>query len=262
MAPSLTLQHSELENRLPDCVYMEIEAVQVQSPSQKKPVVDRLYERQQVIREQLDLFLTLRFDEKWIELPFGRFKVSLRGGELKVKLLNGKIPFQSYQLMGSLELPLKIKRQYLGDDKGESVEFFRSDLEIKPFEQEARTRAKVGTEKLTGRTDEIVFNIGQVRVKGSEESPVWVFEAGMGTPSLKGMLSHAKLGTLDVMEKPCRIQVTFEASSRDIVLVVSEGGFDKNVSRNKLAVIERAIISRYLKPQLEPFLSRVELVYG
>jgi hypothetical protein len=60
------------QNKYPDCLQMELEAVSIQS-------------------EIFDLYLTLNFNEQWEPLLNGRVKFMLKGGQLKLKLDNMEI---------------------------------------------------------------------------------------------------------------------------------------------------------------------------
>ncbi|QSJ18245.1 hypothetical protein JYQ62_05345 [Nostoc sp. UHCC 0702] len=80
-----TTPEPQPENRYPDCLYMELEAIEVQSG-------------------QIELPVTIRFNEQWEPLLNGRVKFGLKGGELKLKLENGEILDNSNHLIGSVEL--------------------------------------------------------------------------------------------------------------------------------------------------------------
>jgi uncharacterized protein YjbI with pentapeptide repeats len=85
--PLSTMLLLESENKYPDCLWMNLEAIPIQSGSTD--------------RQQLDLYLTLQFNEQWEPLLDGRFKFGLKGGELKLKLENGEISSPSRQLNAS-----------------------------------------------------------------------------------------------------------------------------------------------------------------
>ncbi len=67
----------ESQNPYPDCFLMELEAILVQSDSTDT--------------EQFDLYLTVNFNEQWEPILDGRVKFGLKGGELRLRLENGKI---------------------------------------------------------------------------------------------------------------------------------------------------------------------------
>ena len=81
--PTMSLIHHE--NKFPDCLIMKLEGILVES-------------------EQIDLPITIEFNEQWESLLGGRVKFGLKGGTLKLKLENGQIPEQLRNLTGLKEL--------------------------------------------------------------------------------------------------------------------------------------------------------------
>lgn len=101
MQPSLSTQpQPEPENKYPDCLYLELEGIPVQPNSQEHLDFWTTSTQQQ----QVDLLLTLNFNEQWESLDQGRVKFGLKGGELRLKLNNGEIPHESRALVGFFEL--------------------------------------------------------------------------------------------------------------------------------------------------------------
>ncbi len=191
------------ENRYPDCLWMELEAIPV--PSQ-----------------QLDLPVTIKFNEQWEPLLNGRVKFGLKGGELRLKLKNGQIPYNCRHLTESFELYI---------------------------------------ENETGETDPFQSTLCQVTTNGSEVNPGWVFELKMGSQVLKGSLQKKKLGTLMVTDNSCGVEATFEVLLKYLHLTDTEELWPPNISRNKRIVLERAIAKHLLQSKLQPYLSRTVLQY-
>jgi hypothetical protein len=69
------------ENKFPDCLYMHLEGILVES-------------------EQIDLPITIEFNEHWESVEGGRVKFGLKGGTLKLNLENGHIPQNLCNLTG------------------------------------------------------------------------------------------------------------------------------------------------------------------
>ncbi len=80
-----TISQIRHENKFPDCLYMELEAILVES-------------------EQIDLPIAIEFNEQWESLLGGRVKFGLKGGTLKLKLENSQIPQKLCNLTGLKEL--------------------------------------------------------------------------------------------------------------------------------------------------------------
>lgn len=189
--PSTTPQPQH-ENRCPDCLYMELQAIPVNS-------------------DQIDLPVTMHFNEQWEPLLNGRVKFGVKGGELKLKLKNGEIPYDSRELGGLVELNPAVC---------------------------------------------------QVTTNGSESNPTWEFELTIGARVLIGSLQNQKLGTVQLQDKLCSVEATFEVSQQYVYLMATEGLYSTDISRNKQIALELAIRKHLLESKLKPYLSRAELHYG
>ena len=204
---------------------------------------------------QIDLYLTLKFNQQWESLPQGRIQFGLKGGALRLRVEGGEIPYES-RIMGSLELVLpRVETDFpanrlIGDRI--SGEFEASTLD-------PPGNSVTENPLPTAQTDS--HSICHVTTKVTEENPAWIFEEERGQPILKGSLNQVKLGTLRVSALPCRVDATFEVSRRDICLTHVEGLWSPTISRNKRAVLDRLIIQQLLERKFKPYLSRVELHY-
>lgn len=189
--PSSTPQPQH-ENRYPDCLYMELQAIPVNS-------------------DQIDLPVTMHFNEQWEALGTVRVKFGVKGGQLKLKLKNGEIPDDSRELDGQIEL--------------------------KPA-------------------------VCQVTTNGSKSHPTWEFELSIGATVLIGSLQNQKLGTVQLQDRPCSVEATFEVSQQYVHLMATEGLYQTDTSRNKQIILEALFRKELLKSKLQPYLSRAELHYG
>lgn len=253
-----TTPQPEPENKFPDCLYIKLEGNPVQPESQDSFE----FWKTSIQRHQINLYLTINFNEQWQTLKEGRIKFGLKGGELRVKLENGEIPYESRQLAGSFELSIPEPRQETeasNDRKDLEVRAIATNPSLNGSEPKAQT--KVAIESRSSITAPVPITACHITTKVSEEHPTWVFEEEMGKPVLKGLLNKAKLATLNVHALPCRVEATFEVSKRDVCLTDAEGLWPKDLSRNKRAVLDRLIIQRLLEPKLKPYLSRAKLDY-
>jgi uncharacterized protein YjbI with pentapeptide repeats len=73
--PLSTMPLLESQNKYPNCLSMKLEAIPVQSAGNNIP--------------ELDMYLTLEFNEQWESLLGGRIKFGLKGGELTLKQEGG-----------------------------------------------------------------------------------------------------------------------------------------------------------------------------
>jgi hypothetical protein len=205
--------------------------------------------------DQIDLHLTIQFNELSESLPSGRIAFGIKGGQLKLKLENGKISYGLRELTSSLELSPQEARQEL---EGSNTQ---SGVEASVAEIQSGAKASVGTEQTEDTTEPFKLATCQVTTKGSQKNPAWVFEVETGEPVLKGSLKNAKLATLKAIAFPCYIEATFEVSLRDIYLTETKGLWPQNINRNQLAVLKRGIAQLLLKRKFQPYLSRQELRY-
>lgn len=79
--PLSTMPLLESQNKYPDCLSMKLEAIPVHSGSTDT--------------HELDLYLTLEFNEQWESLLGGRIKFGFKSGELKLKLEGGEFSLVS-----------------------------------------------------------------------------------------------------------------------------------------------------------------------
>ncbi|HEY9726278.1 MAG TPA: pentapeptide repeat-containing protein [Chroococcales cyanobacterium] len=81
---------SELENRYPDSLYLDLTANPVSSSGTQL--------------KQIDLYLTIDFHEQWQPMGAGRIKFGFKGGKLQLRLENGIIPDECRHIKGSRKL--------------------------------------------------------------------------------------------------------------------------------------------------------------
>lgn len=224
-----TLSGPEPENKCLGSLFMKLEAILV------NPVASNLQQPQQI-----KLYLTIQFKEQRELLVGGHIKFGLKGGKLRVKLKNAAIPATSNQLGRSYELAVQKKKP------------------LASIPQQSEIQANISTDETSEPPQ---FISCKVAVRGTATRPVWVFEVDKGGSVLKGVLKNTALATLDITEKPCYIEATFEVAPKDIYLSEAEGLWPKNISKKKSAVIERAIIRRFLDLKLSPYLSRQTMRY-
>lgn len=240
MQEPLSIVHPlEPENKCPDCLWMQLEGTPVQSGSTDT--------------EQLDLYLTINFNEQWKPLLGGRVKFGLKGGELRLKLENGEIPLAARELNGLFDLSIQEERQ-----QQESVDN-QSGLETSVAENKSGIQNTLPTEITIQKTERSQFTSCQVSTNDSETNPAWVFQVKTGKSVLKGFLKKTKLGTLNIKRQPWRIEATFEVSAQDVHLTDAEDLWHHDISPNKHAVLERKLVLFLVENQLKPSLSWMQL---
>jgi hypothetical protein len=219
-------------NQFPDCVLMKLHS-SLQAALQTR---------------ESELQLTIRFGEQAILLP-GKKSVTfgLRRGELKLKISQGLIPLEK---MGLATL-------------------FQTKISIEKQRQEGRTREanimKDSGLKLSdssSTTDKVQETLSQVRTRGTETDPVWVFEEQI-QDCLSGSLVLERLGTVVIEGDNCIVIATFEvAHQSDIIFIEMDEllpqGILKVLSPNNQRMICREFFIRCILPKLLQPLSQVE----
>ncbi|MCC3428226.1 MAG: pentapeptide repeat-containing protein [Microcoleus sp. PH2017_01_SCD_O_A] len=214
----------ESHNKYPDCLWMQLEAIPVPSVAAQT--------------QQLDIHLSLNFNEHWEPLLGGRVKFGLQGGTLKLNLENCEIPVASRQLVGDFELsPID------------------SSTEILSTESQREVRDNEKAEKIQ-ETDCTFCHVSTI---GDDTKPAWIFSLKRGKQILKGLLKSVKLGEFPA--KPLRIAAAFEVAKEDIYLTDAEGLWPHDITPNQHSVLER-ILTVYLANKLQPALSWALLSYN
>ncbi len=238
------------ENKYPNWISMKLEGVVVQV---EQPGIFKLKSKS-LATDQIQLYLTLQFNEYRESLPRGQIRLGLKGGELKLRLENGKIPLPSCQLNGSVKLLRQAGKQHKNGITAQT------DATVSLRESQVEASTNLLPKPTQKNTPQYRFSICQVTAQGSEENPNWVFAAHKDQPVLNGFFNRALLGTLQVTAKPCRVEATFCISPQDIY-IDTEMLLPNTISKKKKTVIERALVRRLIKRKFAPYLSRQELRY-
>ncbi len=241
----------EHENRCPECLHLEIRGEPVASkgrfPSLKKSEPDAIA-----------LFVRINFNEQWIDFNFGRVKFGLQGGELRLKLENGKMPseLRNKDLKKFLERELSVERQSGGEQerKSQVKGSLAPDLSKAGLEAVGEDRQK------DSRSDKFQFKIAQISHKGADDQPVWVFENKSGEPVLIGELADS-LGKMLIEGKFWVVEAIFTTEMRQIVHTGLENLFKDDISGSKLKAFELGVAKLFLKHKTQPYLSRQVLRY-
>ena len=242
---------TEHENRCPECLHLEISGEVVAAkgflPSFKKSEPDAI-----------DLFVRINFNEQWVDFSFGRVKFGLSGGELRLKLENGKMPYKSRSeaLKKLLKKEVSVERQ-LGREQER-----KSQVEGSlPVDLSKASLKGVGEERQKySSADKFQLKIAQISHKGADDHPVWVFENKTGEPVLIGELADS-LGRMLIKVIPWEVEATFTPEMRQVVHTGLENLFKDDISGSKLNAFELGVAKLFLKHKTQPYLSRQVLRY-
>jgi len=242
------------ENKCPDCLHLEIEGKPVVS-NQRGILANLMPKATTVKTKQIDLWLRINFNEEWVDFPIGRLKFGLKGGELRLRLKNGKIPYNSRFLKKELEAEFTTERQL-----GREIEN-KQNVEVSlGSDVKGSLKASLDDREKKNRSDKFQLKVTQISTKGKDDNPAWVFANKTGEPVLIGELA-ALLARMDVIQKPSEIEATFTVAMQDVQLTAAEGLWSPDISEKKKAIIDRGLAKLLLKHKLQPWLSRQELCY-
>ncbi len=204
--------------------------------------------------EQLDLVLNIRFGEHSEEIFGGSVTFGLKRGELKVELTNGEVPLENIKLDNKFQTVVQKKVQVETASESQIGAAVTANPGVRASSRETKKTA-----------ENVEYKEYQVRTKGGLKDPTWVFEVKTDKEILQGLLQDAELAIIDVKAKPCSLVATFNVTRpEDLRLTDAQWLWRKNITKKKLAVIERGIVRHFLekKVKLEPYLSRVDLPHG
>jgi hypothetical protein len=244
---------TEHENKCPECLHLEIWGELV-APESKGIFPNRKKSEP----EAIDLFVRINFNEQWVDFSFGRVKFGLQGGELRLKLENGKMPseLRNKDLKKLLERDLSVERQSGGEQerKSQVKGSLAPDLSKAGLEAVGEDRQK------DSRSDKFQLKIAQISHKGADDQPVWVFENKSGEPVLIGELADC-LGKMLIESIPWGVEATFTPEMRQVVHTGLENLFKDDISGSKLKALELGVAKLFLKHKTQPYLSRQVLRY-
>lgn len=219
----------ESENKYPDCVSLQLEAI---------PVPSGLADT-----HQLDLYLRVNFQEHWEPLANGRVKLGLKGGKLRLHLENAEFSVASEELSGSWVPGTDEEKLQRGSREGENV------VDSSYHEKTAQ------------EAENLQLICCQISPPDSKTDLVWKIEVKTGELILQGVLKNKKLGTLSITKKPCRVDTSFEIYHTDLSIIDAEGLWRHDIHPNQHAVLERKLALFLWESKLKFGLSRVQLCY-
>ena len=201
-------------------------------------------------RTNHEIFLNINFGEETLKVLGGTVSFGLRQGLLRLKLEGATLPLKNLRLTSQFELVFN--REVTIENSNESE--LSATLSTKP-----NLVAKIKkTDKVSTKIND---QISSIKNGGTPENPTWTFKTVHNKSILEGLLQEQIIGILDKIDEPVSIEATFETTDEYVKLTRSSGFWGNNMGKNMLAVIERELFLLYIKPKLQPYLSKMELSY-
>lgn len=243
----------KINNRFPDCVAVKLH-FESNLNSDKRGLRAFLSSKPDVAGD-INLSLTIFFNgEQEIEIPASK-ALGIPNGKAKFGIQKGKLSINFREcriLLESIEL-------------GKPFDIYHEVGRTQETGKEAEVKGSLpkptlsGTSKETTKASQTSQDRDyQVSSSGFEENHSWIFEVKSKGPFLIGQLSQERLGLVQRNGQLSSIKAIFTALPESIALLEGQLGLTKNISRNKLAVIERLLILKYIGPLLQPYISEIE----
>jgi len=249
----------KINDRFPSCIALKLHFIESQ-------LVSSLPE--------IEVNLTLQFSgEQELDLPAskldavlqklgvkgGKIKFGICRGKLKLKLVNCKMPLEKTALYDEFKTSMELEVQEETGSEGQIGWTAGGTLGSNPS---ATGTGTVGVKLSDKTTQKLKSAAWQVHKTGGEFDPQWQFENKTEQAILRGLLQQELLGAIEGDAMPYDCEATFEASPDDVRLTWGEVMWTKDITRTKLAVIERAIVLKCIKPQLKQPMSEVRWQHG
>lgn len=232
----------QVESKFPDCVTMKLH-LEVEAGS---TAIGFVGAGMATHPTEMNLSLTINFSgEQEIEmpggkrfgLPEGRARFGIKRGELRFIFEKCSLPLETTALLQPFKVSIPVEQQQTRANEIQAA----AALETR----------SIGAKISRGSSEKVTIDVFQVKKTGADDRPGWIFEAYGDRSILEGALQKTLLGVLSVMECPCELSASFTVRGDDIRLTWGKYGLTNDIHQNKLAVIERAIVVRYLKPLIE-----------
>lgn len=241
------------ENKFPDCVFLDLKACPTSTLS--KPGA-----------KEVNLELSINFEEEWLHLCIGSICFGLTSGELRLTLTNAKIPLHLRDLDKKLDCEIEKSRQ-MGKSElrtRDTTSSIGATITTKP---DLSTSAKVGTKKeeSASQSDQFTITASQITSKGSPNYPAWVFKDQTGDHVLKGSLVKKRLATMNLSASAWKVVATFEVPTlKDVRVTKTEGILLHNVSINinKITSLRIGLAKLLMKHKFQPYISRTVIEHG
>ena len=209
---------------------------------------------QEDITKKHEIKLTLRFGQQKMLVPLlgGTVTFGLTGGTLKLKLRNSIMPIETIETINLSSLLSESETQQeqtIETKMGLSLslfQLFKFDTEKKDTQKKV---AKLKTDNYLTET------------AGTENEPIWIFPNTINQRILKGLLKKEKLGILNLTNEPFEIQGLFIVRDEDLQVTDTDILLLRSIGRNKQSWLVQEIFLHFIRPEIESYLSKVEVSY-
>ncbi|MEL7071051.1 MAG: hypothetical protein AAGN15_20735 [Cyanobacteria bacterium J06581_3] len=244
-----TVGKAEPINRRPGCLEMALHFNTVSHPGRTLPPPSSSTHSQSSNKPWVEVSLTIDFrGEQMMPIPAGR-QLGLPEGEISLGFRRGRLQL----FLGNCQMPQTGRG--LGQENNQSApiddlveEKIKQKVEVSTSLKcsEKKSRLNDFFEGMPFTSEDSSENI-HVERSGSDESPIWTFEAQGKQKILEGKFTEVVLGQLCCLSIPCFLSARFVVCNEDIRLDWGEGPSSMQIPRNKVAVIQKVLTHDYIK---------------
>lgn len=241
-----TITKPKCVNHFPRCVAIDIHIDETQSKNFKSAFFQRK-------DETFILSLTIDFGgEQEIAIPAG-IRLGLEEGKATFGVKRAELEFE----LQGCEIPLDSVLLKSDLVKTEEIEHFIEELDKIGLSYKTHLIPTFSLEEKKSTKFKVLKAL--VEKVGSKTSPVWTFSAHTQNDYLSGSLTRCPLGKIFMdLSHESLLKGRVNVRGEDIVISWGKVLLTNDITNNKLAVIERAIALRHIKPMLNGPLSEVK----
>lgn len=169
-----------------------------------------------------NVFTTLNFNEGEEEIDGVRFRFCLKGGELWLRMDNGRLPIEnrSYGQITSV-LP-ETKTIQTGSKHQKKFEGSLKDIVLSPILMFQGSITATTGEEITNSTSESHRYIPICRVttkdyRDDDKNPIWCFEPNNKESCMKDTMPKILIGLLEVDKEPCEVEAKFMVTAEKYI---------------------------------------------
>ncbi len=249
-------------NRFPSCIGMRMHFKEVK-PSERQPrSLPNPFQQKAQILPEIQVCLTMQFSDQQeldippgdlprvlarLGMPGGKIKFGIRRGKLKLNLTNCSLPLDKVDLCDKFQQTIGVEIQ---EEIAKEIQVGVSAAGTLGEKPSCTGTGTAGWKTGDKTTQKRQFVDWQVHKTGGEQDPEWQFAQKARKGSLTGTIQRESLGIISGQAAPYQLLATFDIDATDVELTWGDVVYTKNITQNKLAMIERIIALKYIREQL------------
>jgi hypothetical protein len=258
----LELPCPEPTNRFPSCIGMRIHFEEVKPIEKHSRSLPNLFQHKAQTLPEIRISLSIQFSDQQeldipssnlprvlerLGMPGGKIKFGIRRGTLKLNLANCSLPLDKVGLCDTFQQTIGVEIQ---EEIAKEIQIGVSASGTVGEKPSATGSGTAGWKTGDKTTQKHQFVQWQVHKTGGEQNPRWQFEQVAQKGVLKGTMKRESLGTISGQATPYQLIATFGVEASDVKLTWGNIVYTKDITRSKLAIIERLIAMQCIQENL------------